>query len=68
MSKKRRTRKPFDAFLPASACYQELYDKLDDYADAKKISLADVVRQSVELFLSINSQKVADKTQKVGNQ
>ena len=66
MSRKRRTRKPFDATLPPASCYKELYEKLDNYATAKEISLGDVIRQSVELFLSSANQKVGDKTQKVG--
>lgn len=65
MSKNRRRRKPFNAFLPASACHKELYDKLDKYATKKGISLADVVRQSVEFFLSSNFQKVEVEAQKV---
>ena len=65
MSKKRSRRRPYDAFLPASSCYQELYKKLDMYAEARGLSLADVVRQAVEFFLSDDFQKVEAKTRKV---
>jgi len=68
MSKNRRRRRRYDAFLPASSCYQELYDKLDKYAGARGLSLADVVRQAVEFFLSDDFQKVDHKPQKVESQ
>ena len=58
------TRRSYDAFLPASACYQSLKDALTDYANAHGMSRADVVRQAVETFLQQPTRKVGKQRKK----